>query len=254
MSEIHTNSDHNILCRFNIPLVSGQRTYILPPNVGEIWRVAKMSTTTPITVVYEVWPDNHWSSHQSGFVIEHNEFRLLTDWRTTDTLEVLYIPNGESQMHKGTAVSASASTIVFPSSITDGTLDTRANAYAGYLCRLLSDTNGYVQERIINSYNNVSRTATLTTNWDPTPLGTIVYEVLPTYGNLIKDVSCLNAALDILGNEGNAKRTKLQEVRYQVKMRELRQMIRKKSSRFGSHAIGDTSDNADRGDFYGWIL
>jgi hypothetical protein len=235
-------------------LVSGQQTYIIPPNVGEVWRVAKMSTTTPTRVVYEAWSDNHWSSHQSGFVIEYNEFRLLTDWKSTDTLEVLYVPNSESYIHKGTATSASASTIVFPATITDGTLDTRANAYAGYLCRILSDTNGYVQERVISSYNNVTRTATLTTDWNPTPQGTIVYEVLPTYGNVIEDAVCLQAALDILGNEGNSKRSKMQEVRYQVKMRTLRQMIRKKSSRFGSHAIGDTADNDGRGDYYGWLL
>ncbi|KKL78215.1 hypothetical protein LCGC14_2027080, partial [marine sediment metagenome] len=169
MSEIHNNSDHNIICRFDIQLVSGVQSYILPPNVGEIWAVRKMTTTTPVIPVYEIWGDNHWSSHQSGFVIEHNEFRLLTDWRSTDTLELLYVPNGESQMHKATATSVSANSIIFPASVTDGTLDTRQNSYAGYLVRILSDTTGYVQERIIDTYNNVTRKAVLNTDWDPTP-------------------------------------------------------------------------------------
>lgn len=254
MSEIHNNSDHNILCRFDITLVSGQQTYILPPNVGEIWAVRKMSTTTPTRAVYEVWTDNHWSSHQSGFVIEHNEFRLLTDWRCTDTLEILYVPNGESLMHLGTASAAAAGTITLASTPTDGTLDTRANAYAGYLCRLLESTEDYIQERIIDSYVNTTRVATLTTDWDPTPTGTIVYEVLPTYSNIIKHCACMQAAMDILGNEGNDKRMKGIERRYLVKIRALRQMIGKKASRFGGHMIGDTSDNDDRGDYSGWLV
>lgn len=254
MSEIHNNSDHNIINRFDIPLVPGQQSYILPPNVGEIWAVRKMSTTRPIIPIYEVWSDNHWSSHQSGFVIEYNEFRLLSDWRSTDTLELLYVPNGEAFMHKATATSVGANKIVFPSSVTDGTLDTRANAYGGYLVRILSDTMGYVQERIVDTYNNVTRTATLTTDWNPTPMGTIVYEVLPTFSNIIKHCICLQAAMDVLSNEGNEKRLKTATGRYLVKIRALRQMITKKSSRFPSHALGDTSDNDQRGDYYGWLV
>jgi hypothetical protein len=254
MSEIHNNSDHNIINRLDVQLVPGIQSYILPPNVGELWMVRKMSTVAPIIPIYEVWTDNHWSSHQSGFVIEHNEFRLLTDWRSTDVLQILYVPNGESLMHKATATSAAASTIIFPSSVTDGTLDTRANAYAGYLVRILSDTTGYVQERIINTYDNVTRTATVTTAWSPLPTGTIVYEVMPSYSNIIKHCVCQQAAMDVLGNEGNNKRLQTLTSRYLVKIRALRQMIGKKSSRFGGHALGDTSDNDTRGDYYGWLV
>ncbi len=254
MSEIHNNSDHNIICRFDIQLVAGVQSYILPPNVGEIWAVRKMTTTTPVIPVYEIWGDNHWSSHQSGFVIEHNEFRLLTDWRSTDVLEILYVPNGESQMHKATATSVGADSIIFPSAVTDGTLDTRVSAYSGYLVRILSDTTGYVQERIIDTYDNVTRKAVLTTDWKPLPMGTIVYEVLPSYSNIIKHCVCMQAAMDILGNEGNTKRMKTVTERYLVKIRALRQMIVKKSSRFGGYMIGDTSDNDARGDYYGWLV
>ena len=254
MSEIHNNTDHNIICRFDIDLVPGVQSYILPPNVGEVWAVRKMSATAPIIPIYEVWADNHWSSHQSGFVIEGNEFRFLTDWRSTDTLELLYVPNGESFMHKATATAASAGSITFPASVTDGTLDTRANSYAGYLCRLLSDTSGYVQERIINSYNNITRVAELTTDWSPTPTGTVVYEVLPSFSNIIKHCACMQAAMDVLGNENKTKRMQAIERRYLVKIRALRQMITKKSSRFGGHMIGDTSDNDTRGDYYGWLV
>jgi len=254
MSELHNNSDHNIVCRFDITLVPGKQTYIMPPNMGELWAVRKMSTVTPIIPIYEVWADNHWSSHQSGFVLEYNEFRLLTDWRSTDVLEILYVPNGESFMHKATATSVAASSIVFPSSVTDGTLDTRANSYAGYLVRILTDTTGFVQERIIDTYDNVTRTATVTTAWDPLPTGTVVYEVLPTFSNIIKHCVCQQAAMDVLGNEGNNKRLQTLVGRYLVKIRALRQMIGKKSSRFGGHALGDTSDNDTRGDYYGWLV
>jgi len=60
--------------------------------------------------------------------------------------------------------------------------------------------------------------------------------------------------MDILAAEANTKRLKTITERYIVKIRALRQMITKKSSRFGGYMIGDTSDNDARGDYYGWLV
>jgi hypothetical protein len=63
----------------------------------------------------------------------------------------------------------------------------------------------------------------------------------------------MQAALDILGIEGN--KTKMQTLgqRFVVKMRALKLLIGKKSSRFPGHMDGDTSDNDARGGGYGWL-
>ncbi len=252
LAEININTDHPVVVRHDITLVSGTLDYLLPPQVGEIWRVAKIISGGYVPI-YEVWPDGHHSSHQSGFVVEGNIFRLLNDWKSTDTLQVLFVALGEPFLHYGTAGAVTSTSIILASSPTDGTLDTRANSYAGYLLRVLESTEGYIQERSITAYDNTTRTATISPAFDPELTGTIKYEVLPTYSDLLKHVVCMQAALDILGIEGN--KTKMQTLgqRFVVKMRALKLLIGKKSSRFPGHMDGDTSDNDARGDYYGWL-
>jgi len=255
LTEVNINTDHPILVRHDITLVSGTLSYILPPQVGEIWRVAKIVSGGYVPI-YEVWPDNHQSAHQSGFVVEGNVFRLLTDWHSTDTLQILFVPLGEPSMHYGTAGASDDTdglTIPLADTPTDGTLDTRANAYAGYLIRILTSTEAdesFIQERTIVSYNNVTRVATVSPAFDPTITdGTITYEVIPAYSELLKHVVCMQVALNILGIEGNEKRMKTLNQRFAVAMRALKILISKKCSRFPGHMEGDTSDNDYRG---GW--
>jgi hypothetical protein len=346
LADINVNTDHPLMVRHDITLVPGTLEYLLPPQVGEVWRVARIVDNGYVPL-YEVYPDSHLSSHQSGFVIEGNVFRLLNDWQSTDTLQILFVPLGEPWMHYGDAagfdtslinssykwtdsvavpneyhvelaaggdpsvsqpttvyLAASAmtegtlgslaagewaygdndtlgyntlyvrlsgnadpdtltaheihtglpTTITLDGTPTDGTLDTRANAYAGYMLRILADTNSVIQERVITSYNNLTKVATVGVPFNPTPYGaTLTYEVIPQYSLLLKHVVCMQTAVDILGMEGNTKRMRTLGERLMVKMRALKMLLRKKSSRFPGHMGGDTSDNTMRGGDWGWL-
>jgi len=241
LTEVNINTDHPILVRHDITLVSGTLSYLLPPQVGEVWRVAKI-TSGGHTPLYEAWPDSHLSPCQCGFVIEGNVLRLLDDWHSTDTLQVLFVPLGEPSMHYGTAGEsddADGLTIPLADTPTDGTLDTRANAYAGYLIRILTSTEAeenFIQERTIVSYDNITRVATVSPAFDPTiEEGTITYEVVPAYSELLKHVVCMQTALNILGIEGNEKRMKTMGQRFAVAMRALKLLISKKHGRFPGH-------------------
>jgi hypothetical protein len=352
LADLQAHSDHSILVRHNITLASGTQYYQLPPHVGELWRVAKLISggTTP---QYEVWPGNHWSGHQGGFVLEGNTLRLLQDWQSTDTLELLYVPTGESYYHLGTGTpggsirntdytwpasgsgvaehycqtSGSAdpslgepdslyidgtaatkgtlgslaagewgygdndslgystvyvrlsdgsdphvaalhhiqvgtgtigdmtlsdenATLILAGTPTDGTLDTRENCYAGYQLRILTTTPQYVQERQITAYDNETRQATVGIPFQKWMTTATTYEIVPTFSGLLRAVVCYQAAMDIHGAEGNAKRLKTLNDRYQERMRSLRTMVARKSSRFPSHALGDTSDN----ERLGWVV
>jgi hypothetical protein len=141
--------------------------------------------------------------------------------------------------------------LTFASSVTDGTLDTRENAYAGYMLRVLSDDNTIVQERIITAYDNTTRVATLSEALSPLGLGTLTYEVVPQYSRLLRQVVSLRAAIDLLANEGNAKRIQTLTASYVVKMSALRRHLSKKESRFPGHADGDDETNQDRGGWWG---
>jgi hypothetical protein len=256
ITDLNVNTDHPVLVRYNITLESGKQNYTLPPNVGEVWRVAKLNTTSGLPE-YEMWPDNHFSSGQSGVVIEGNTLRLLRDWKSSDMLEILFVPLGEPLMHYGTAGTMAAGSITFAATPTDGTLDTRANAYAGYLVRILTSTGpaGYekvVQERLITAYDNVTRVATLAEDWTALPTGTITYEVVPQYSLVLKHLVCLSAAMDILAIEASTKRLQALHARFVVKQRAMRLMVERKCARFPGHAEGDTSDNENRGGFLSW--
>lgn len=250
IQDLNTNTDHPIMVRGSISVVSGTQSYQLPPTVGELLRIAKINSTTGLPE-WEIWPGSEHAHTGAGFTIEGNTLRLLADWKRAETLQTLYVPNGEAFIHKATASSATTTTVVFPSSVTDGTLDTRANAYAGYMIRILSDSNVIVQERIISAYDNITRTATVSVPFSPTLGGTIVYEVLPAYGQLIKDVVCLYAARSILSNEGNVNKINTITTKLSTKMRALRMQIEKKNGRFLKSFGGDTIDNTNRDGWWG---
>jgi len=243
ISDINLNSDHPIVVRHNISVSGTQQDYLLPPNVGEIWHIAKINDSTQLPG-WEIWPSNEWDFSGRGFTIQGNMVHLMTPWNQPWTLQISYIPNGEPAIHKATASAGTASSITFPASVTDGTLDIRPNAYAGYLVRILENT-GAGQERVVSAYDTPTGVATIRPDWTTTPDNTSVYEVLPYYSRLIKHVVCLQAALDILGNEANQKRTASLERRLSTKMRAFRLMLEKKNSRFPGHMNSDTTDNDD---------
>lgn len=344
IADININTDHPILVRTNISIADGQQYYRMPPNVAELWRIAKIVDGTG-TMRWNMHPGNYWNFTGYGFKLEGNSIRLLRDWNETETLELLYVPNGEVYMHKATGVptgslrnttyqwtasgagtneyycdlsgggdpslteptqvningsSATQGTLgslaagewgwgdndtlgyntvyvrltgggdpdseaihyiqtgtgnqlTFASSVTDGTLDTRENAYGGYMLRVLSDDNSIVQERIITAYDNTTRVATLSEALSPLGLGTLTYEVIPQYSRLLRQVVSLRAAIDLLANEGNAKRIQTLTASYAVKMSALRRHLSKKESRFPGHMDGDSEENLNRGGFWGEI-
>jgi hypothetical protein len=257
VSDVNVNSDHPVLVRYTLPLVVGTQDYLLPANCGEIWRVAKINATTG-RPDWETYPSTEHSASGAGFSLEGNKLRLLSKWTLADTVEVLYVPTGEPSIHKGTASDTAgplpAATIKFAATVTDGTRDTRANAYAGYMVRILSDSNGRVQDRIVSAYDSATRIATVSPPWDPALDNTtvaVVYEVVPQYTRLIKHVVILKTALTILSNEGNTTRIRTITDELRVKMRAMRMILEKMASRFPHKFNSDTVDNDDRYDYWG---
>jgi len=250
IADINIITDNAIKARMDINVVDGQQYYCLPPNCASVYKLAKIVTATN-TPQWEVYPGSEWNFSGHGFSLEGNNIRLLRDWNESLTLQVTYVVNGETAIHKATADAATASTITFPSSVTDGTLDTRKNAYAGYIVRILESDQGRVEERIITDYNNETGVATISENWDTTPTGTIVYEVLPQYSRLLKHVVCLRVSMDILGQEGLGQKLQIQERIYAAKKSALRRFLNSKQGRFPHHMEGDTADNLNRGGFFG---
>jgi len=248
MTDIAINTDHPIVVRYSITLVDGTQYYVLPPNIGELIRIAKINSNTGLPE-YEIWPGSYMNPGGHGWKLEGNVLRLLRDWDSTDTLELMYYPNSESAMHKATASAVTDTTITFPALVTDGTLGLRPNEYVGMLCRILSSTQNFQEERLITGYDLTTRVATIAKAWDTTPTGTIVYEVVPIFSRTIKHVVALRTAIDILSNEGNSQRMATLNQNYAIKLSAMRRQLSKMEGRFPHHFDGDTWDNSNRGGF-----
>ena len=204
-----------------------------------------MNTTTG-TPEYEEYPGSYYNPSGSGWKVEGNTLRLLRDFNSTDTLELMYTPNAEPLIHKGTSEATTATTVTLMATPTDGTLGTRPNEYVGMTLRILSSNQNYKEERVITAYNVETRIATVHKAWDTTPTGIVVYEVVPVFGRLVKHVCSLRAAIDLLANEGNQQRMATLERNYLLKMTAMRRAISKKENRFPHHFDGDTWDNRNR--------
>jgi hypothetical protein len=244
LASINVETDHPILVRYEVPVVQGTQEYLLPCNMAEIWRIAKIDSDTGIPA-WEVWPSNPYTFRGDGFTVEGNILRFQHLNLTAETLEILYVAAGDVSIHTGTAGAGAVDSITFPASPTDGTLDIRPHAYAGYTVRTLSGV-GAGQERIVSAYDVATRIATVRPNWTTAPDNTTVYEVLPQYSRLIKHVVACYASLDVLANEAKSTRRAEIERQLQRKMSALKMMLAKKVHRFGTQGPGvDTHDNTD---------
>lgn len=248
IADLNVNTDHQIMVRGTIALVSGTQVYQLPLSCAELLRVAKINTTTNIPE-WEVWPGTEHSFTGSGFALEGNTLRMLTDWKRAETLQILYAPNSEGYIHKGTTTTFSTTALTLAATPTDGTLDTRAQAYAGWYLHVLSAGGNREQTVIIGNHDSATNIVTPTTAFSPALAGTVTYEVLPQHTRLLKEVVCLYAARSILANEGNTKRLQTVTAKLQTKMRGMRLLLEKKNGRFLKSWNSDTIDNDMRS---GW--
>jgi len=173
---------------------------------------------------------------------------LLQDWKQSETLQILYVPRFEASIHEGVAGTVTANTVVLAATPTLGLLDTRPEAYNGYILRILSAsaTNDYVQAVPIASYDHTTRTATLTASMVNVPTGMITYEVVPTSDNLVRAVVCTRTALNIVGDDADRVRTGLLISRLKREQRALRLDVGTRQSRWPKSMLGDTMDNQER--------
>jgi len=231
LSEMSRVSQHPFVVRHNITFGEASRTYVLPPNVGNILRLASINTTSnaPEWIVVPLSRNNPGGP---GISMEGNILRLEPDWKGEDTTYQLdYIPTGDVRLHAGTAgtitndSTAGTCTLVLAATPTTGVLDNRPNAYAGSILRILSATaNNYVQERIISSYDVTTRTATLRPHFeaDLLPSGAVTYEIAPLLWQASDMVVAVAVAKVIAGIEGDSKRFNALHQQYAVEIRRLR--------------------------------
>lgn len=177
-----TNSVYNMavappISRVNIETVAEQQLYTLPPNIKEIRRMMKLSSTTGL-VEWEWIPGHRLRLGGPGVILEGTRsIRLMPiPQQGGDTVTIEYVPGGPLLMHQnaaplydanndtGNVLLDSSSFHLYEAETTWrlGSFDRRENAYHGQSIRLLGTVNDVapsglpffpIQERRINVYD-----------------------------------------------------------------------------------------------------
>lgn len=244
MADINANTDHPIVARIALAITVGKQVYALPPQCQKVYYIASFDSNTG-QKQWEIMPGSLWDFSHYGFRIEGSTLRFLSKPISAETLEIGFVPNAEPHPHKGTSATYTTTTFTLAETPADGTLDTRPQAYAGYILRVTGSTDSaavYVQDRIITSYNNQTRVATVSEAFSPALVGTITYEVIPIYSELLKQIWATHAAMTILAVEGASKKYQLMSAVHQQRLRALRLSLQKEF-RMGSSFEGRTATN-----------
>lgn len=259
-TDVLINADRQLTARYTITIVQDVIEYVLPPNVGTILRVASMDALTDHPT-QEVPPSTPWSPTALGWYVEGNMLRLrtLNVLEPDETIEILYIPNGDFRPHNGTTTSISADglTVVLGATPTDGTLDRRPNAFGGYVFRLLNSADGTApneQERLVASHDNASRTLVLRRPLNPIPAGdALAYELVPAIPAIFEDVLVVHVARRICEANGNVQRANMLMRTYAEKARSMRLQISKTQFQEAKRFDGRTTSNIDFGAQWSYV-
>jgi len=257
LSDLCAVSGNPIIVRHDIAFSSTDRTYVLPPTNGTILRLAKVNSDTG-AIEWSVTPRSRFNPAGPGFTIEANVLRLSTAWvGTSETLRLDYIPTGSAELHEGSLDTAptdivnATPSVVLAATPTTGSLDTRPNAYAGQVFRILTSTGGatpnnFVQDRVITAYDVTTRIATLSAPYETglVPAGTtITYEIAPMFYHADDFAVAYKVAASLLSVEGTASRAARIEREFAKKMRELRLRAVNISAIMGTRFVHDTHAN-----------
>lgn len=262
--ELNNNNESPIVVRYDIALVTTALEYQLPASVGQIIRFAKINAETDLPE-FEFDTRAYWNPTGFGMRKEGPTLRLGRYPTQNVTLRLEYVPGGDIKPMTGQWAVADASvftanTCIFETVPVLGVLDTRPNAYAGHILRTTpksgtvpaSAGEKITQERVIESYNAVTRTATLSTDFSPTfttPSSgwdadhTVDYEVIPMHYAMLESVLTVRVAQNLLAGEGHAKRMGTLQTEYMRKIRSMRLALLHQLGRRASQFEGDITEN-----------
>lgn len=240
LDDINRVSSAKIRARIDIAVVADQREYALPPNIGQFLEFKKLSDDGYLE--WEVLPNHPLSPWGPQFNIEGPMLYLDPKWRQGYTMRIDYVPTAEVPIFESLAdVGDITASVIQPSvttSNTVGTIDLRANAYLGYVVRILSDTLGFQQERVVSSQDSAAPARPILTvkpDWSPTPSddGATIFEVVPQQAYRYQDLIALKAARFIASITGDRKRVETLQVEYRDSIRALRLREAQKEARIG---------------------
>jgi len=218
MARLSNSFSNPIRLRHSVTLATDTEHYILPPNIGEIYRVAVMDVNNRVT--QEMMPNNEFHPRGPNWQIQGNMLSFRPLPTQGETVDIHYIPNGDFQPHystNGGALDSTKKIFTFASTPTLGDRDTRENSYAGAMLRVWHD-NGLLEERVVESYNATTREATVRIAFSTSASdSTLKYEVAPAGMNSLYQAIACACAMN-LGTARNITQKQMNYITLQYKM------------------------------------
>lgn len=266
MSEVWSNlqldADNPIVVRYDQVVTVSQEYYQLPPHVQWVWRISQLDAGG--VLIADAYPRGFFSPQGPGYTIEGNQLAIRPFPSIGQTITIWYVPSGDVGTHYSTTGSSfsranDATTGLPVDTVTLGTpaygwIDKRPNAYAGCVFRLLSASNGVLDEKVISSYNAttgvvVLRGALATAS---APSANSAYEIAPLGTQpLYEAIACksamkLGTIMKISGVHNEMLRHQ-----YAAALKALRDIVASMQMRAGHGVDRSTIDNTALG-WYSW--
>lgn len=232
-SDLAALGDQMLPCvRWDVTTQSGVQDYALPANCGSVVAIRQLRQDTGLPS-HDLMPRSIYSPFGPGWTIEGKLLRFTPIPTTAETWRVEYLPSAEVGFLEGVAVGSISSDglTVSLGTPTAGSLDTRQNAYGGYLVRVTGPDGYETEERMISAsaWNGSSETVDCTvspafTATDIVGASGATYEVIPAYGPTLLGLLSTSIAMRIHANCSDTKRLQAQELIYQRQLAALRRM------------------------------
>ena len=251
LNEKNRNDKTPAVVKQTITIASGTTKYVLPHVMGMLYGIYDLGDTG-CKVFYD--GRSRYNTYGQGVWLEGQMLKI----QSTDmfglgtTLTAEWVPNGVARLHNGTCtINSDGDEVTFGETPNAGTLDTHNQAYGGSMLRILGvdgsvTTGNYMQERVISSYDNTTRVATLDVALDPVPTtddGNIYYEIAPAIHKGMDTVVALYAAYRIMSIEGNIKRANGILAAYRNELRNVRLSAYYSNLPEAPRLRGDSHDN-----------
>jgi hypothetical protein len=268
-SRCSLNADNPVLLSFDITLVGGQECYVIPPCVGEVHEIVQYTGAYGSQTNTGVPTDDMYPRHRmsvggpiwslEGNMICFRPFPPDISSQGNQTWTVRYTSNGDMMPHYADgsttnyrgSLNAARTVFTLASSTTLGALDKRENAYAGQTLRLIGSSNNSLvvfEERVIASYNPVTREATLkrpfSSNVQTSPTAYYAYEVCPPQSQGMVEAVSLACALKLgAWRKISQAHAQMLQTQYRAAIKTIGDNLANMQMRNGKSWWKDTRDN-----------
>lgn len=236
------------VAKMDLSVVKNQEFYTLPPNVHQVLFLGKIDTQGAYTA--DFMPRDRLNPYGPGWTLNGTTLQINPYPQSSETLQLLYVPSGDIELHEGAGVVPVGETNQFKLAAAPsfGDLDTRDNAYAGCTVRVQDQDAGLtrIYEYQVDSYDPTTRICTTRQAIDSAVStagaegsGTVDYQIIPPFGAAWFEVLAMRVSLMLLASRKEPKDYALMQRQYKTQLKGMRAHATMVQARAAPHYTRD---------------